>query len=300
MPVKARKMKVEEIIDQLGPPPSTPETPRTEDMYQEVIKVYHEMYAYGFDAFFESNWFYFKENGKMSFPQRGNLLEHMAAFLNVLEGVKVSDHNQMVYSGILETRIVWELAKMAAVAAPENADNRMRATLPPDDDAIEVKNRFTVVEALLCGDFLYSNPLTPPLHDANHHRVRQFDFWYQLGELVRRHSGQPNSSSDTAPRDEALNKLRWLLDGRENRDVLYSIAVLRHLAPRFDPTRASQARYHVPETDPENKVAVATKFLLAQAQVTGGTTNVVRRFSDIGARAFVNPGMNIAGRFGSS
>jgi hypothetical protein len=287
-------MRIDEIIDLLGPPAPAQQISHTEETFNEITKVYHEMYAGGLSAFFETSWYYFTENGKMTFPKDANLIEHMATFLKILEGVKANDHTQMAYSGVLETRIVWELA-CTAYQVPERATNSMRLNLPPDNDAIEARNRLHVVEALLCGDELLSNPLCPPVADGDHHRVRQFDFWYSLAEFVRRREN-PNSPAAVKAREDVLARMRHLLDGRENRDVLYSIAVVRELAPNFDAGYAATIPQHLDESDPKNRLAVASKFLLDESQVTGGTTNVVRRFSDIASRAFVNPGVNIARR----
>ncbi|PON27425.1 hypothetical protein TGAM01_v203806 [Trichoderma gamsii] len=292
--LRAKKMRIDEIIDLLGPPAPAQQISHTEETFNEITKVYHEMYASGLSAFFETSWYYFTENGKMSFPKDANLIEHMATFLKILEGVRANDHAQMAYSGVLETRIVWELA-CTAYQMPDRATNSMRLNLPPDNDAIEARNRLQVVEALLCGDELLSNPLSPPVADADHHRVRQFDFWYSLAEFVRKRDN-PNAPAVVKMREDILSRMRHLLDGRENRDVLYSIAVVRELAPDFDAGYATTIPQHLDETDPKNRLAVASKFILDESQVTGGTTNVVRRFSDIASRAFVNPGVNIARR----
>ncbi|EHK41023.1 hypothetical protein TRIATDRAFT_321285 [Trichoderma atroviride IMI 206040] len=292
--LRAKKMRIDEIIDLLGPPAPAQQISHTEETFNEITKVYHEMYASGLSAFFETSWYYFTENGKMSFPKDANLIEHMATFLKILEGVRANDHTQMAYSGVLETRIVWELA-CTAYQMPDRATNSMRHNLPPDNDAIEARNRLQVVEALLCGDELLSNPLSPPVADADHHRVRQFDFWYSLAEFVRKRDN-PNAPAVVKMREDVLSRMRHLLDGRENRDVLYSIAVVRELAPDFDAGYATTIPQHLDETDPKNRLAVASKFILDESQVTGGTTNVVRRFSDIASRAFVNPGVNIARR----
>ncbi|EHK16873.1 uncharacterized protein TRIVIDRAFT_1173, partial [Trichoderma virens Gv29-8] len=292
--LRAKKMKIDEIIDLLGPPAPVQQISHTEETFNEITKVYHEMYASGLSAFFETSWYYFTENGKMTFPKDANLIEHMATFLKILEAVKANDHTQMAYSGVLETRIVWELA-CTAYQIPDRAINSMRLNLPPDNDPTEARNRLQVVEALLCGDELLSNPLSPPVADGDHHRVRQFDFWYSLAEFVRRREN-PNSPATVKIREDVLSRMRHLLDGRENRDVLYSIAVVRELAPNFDSGYAATIPQHLDESDPKNRLAVASKFILDESQVTGGTTNVVRRFSDIASRAFVNPGVNIARR----
>ncbi|KAH6606453.1 hypothetical protein Trco_005606 [Trichoderma cornu-damae] len=292
--LRAKKMKIDEIIDLLGPPAPVQQISHTEETFNEITKVYHEMYAGGLSAFFETGWYYFTENGKMTFPKDANLIEHMATFLKILEAVKANDHAQMAYSGVLETRIVWELA-CTAYQMPDRANNSMRLSLPPDNDAIEARNRLQVVEALLCGDELLSNPLSPPVADGDHHRTRQFDFWYSLAEFVRRRDN-PNAPATIKVREDVLSRMRHLLDGRENRDLLYSIAVVRELAPTFDSGYATTIPQHLDESDPKNRLAVASKFILDESQVTGGTTNVVRRFSDIASRAFVNPGVNVARR----
>ena len=288
-------MKVDDLLNSLGTVPPVPEQIQSENTYHEVVKVYHEMYAPGLHAFFESTWFYFLEQGKMSFPRQGPLVGQMAVFLKVLEGVKVNDHAQMSYSNILELRLVWELARLAASTAADSADSAGRwagGSLPPENDRLEVMNRFYVVQTLLDGDNIRWNPLTPPSQDANHHRMRELDFWYNLGEYLRMADGEQGTDM-LRRRDEAMGKIRRLLDGRENRDVLYSIVVLRQYAHRFDLAQALQSKYHLPEEDPKNRVVVASKFISAQSHVTGGTTNVVRRLCDLAARLYINSGDNI-------
>ncbi|KAJ0152027.1 Uncharacterized protein HZ326_5483 [Fusarium oxysporum f. sp. albedinis] len=292
--LRANKMKIDEIIDLLGTVPTSQNIAHTEGTHNEITKVYHEMYAPGLASFFESGWYHFTENGSPSFPRSQRLVELMASFLKALEAVKVNDQTQMAYSGILETRLVWELAR-AAYDPPTAASAISTTTLPHDGDAKETQNRVRVVEALLCGDYLSVNPLCPPMQDPDSYRTRQFDFWYSLAEFVRTRE-DPNGPSAAKSREEMLSRMRYLLDGRENRDVLYSIAVVRELAPHFDSPYGNAAPQHADESDPKNRLSVASKFIYDESQVTGGTTNVVRRLCDIAYRAFVNPGVNIARR----
>jgi hypothetical protein len=87
--------------------------------------------------------------------------------------------------------------------------------------------------------------------------------------------------------------MRAVLDGRENRDVLYSIAILREYTMQFDAALAEHnAPTHLNEMDPRSKLAVATRFMQDEA-AKSGTTNVVRRFADLAYRAFVRPGGNV-------
>ncbi|KAI1065823.1 hypothetical protein LB507_000015 [Fusarium sp. FIESC RH6] len=289
--LRANKMNIDEIIKLLGQVPSPQSGPHSEEMLNEVTKVYHEMYAHGLSAFFETNWYFFTENGKMSLPRNPHVVDLLATFLKTLEAVRVNDHSQMAYSGILETRLVWELARLAYDAHP---------TIPPgapsnETEVKEAQHRVRVVEALLCGDYLPTNPLCPPYQDPDTARTRQLDFWYSLAEFVRTRDN-PTSQPAVKVREDMLARMRYLLDGRENRDVLYSIAVVRELAPQFDSPYGNNTPQHVDESDPKNRLAVASKFIYDESQVTGGTTNVVRRFCDIAHRAFVNPGVNIGRR----
>lgn len=137
-------MTVEEIIAQLlGPLPSVQQISHTEETFNEIVKVYHEMYAHGLGAFFETGWYFFVENGKMTFPKEAALIEQMALFVKILESVQVNDHRQMLYSGALETSLVWELAR-TAYQTPENTNSAARIALPPDADPTEARIDFAL------------------------------------------------------------------------------------------------------------------------------------------------------------
>jgi hypothetical protein len=88
--------------------------------------------------------------------------------------------------------------------------------------------------------------------------------------------------------------MRSLLDGRENRDVLYSIAVLREYTAYWDAGSNEQSvPSRLEESDLRSKLAVATRFIRDESTTAGGTTNVVRRFAELAYRAFVQPGVNV-------
>lgn len=267
----------------MGPEPPQQDIVQTPDTLREITQIYHEIYAPGLTAFLETQWFKFKDNNNAdSFPPNQLLRDQFLAFLESLK--RPSDTEQMGNTGLLETRIVWHLA-CVALTIPVGM-NAGLSVLPADNDPTEARNRLWVVKHLLEGDILETNPLAAPVPDVDFHRQREFEFWYNLAEFVR--------LRDESRRNEILEHLRDLLDGRENRDVLYSVAVARQLAPHFPPGYQNSLPEHLEEDQPVNKLAVAAKFLQDEARVSGGTTNVVRRFSEIAARAFVNPGHNIA------
>ncbi|KAI1467668.1 uncharacterized protein F4812DRAFT_471638 [Daldinia caldariorum] len=287
-----RKMKVHELVGMTGTVPPVLESPLNGEKLAEVRDLYEQVYAPGLEKFFETEW-YTKPQGVGTLMSSTAVNEMLAGFLQSMAKTDANDVAGMQYSANLEFRVVWDLTTL--VYTSEYKIN-VGEHLPPPDDGSEARNRVAVFEALLSGDNLDQNFLhpPPPAADIRLHRIREFKFWYLLAEFLRIRD-QPGVDM-TRQRDYYLGQLRELLDGRENRDVLYSLAVIRALAPNFPPDFESTLPPHLDETDPKNKLAVARKFIQDESQVTGGTTNVVRRFSELAVRAFIAPGSNITRR----
>lgn len=287
-----RKMKVHELVGMSGAIPPALDSPLTSEKLAEVRDLYDQVYAPGLEKFFETEW-YTKPRGLGTLISNTAVNEMLAGFLQSVSKTDANDVAGMQYSANLEFRVVWDLASL--VYASEYKVN-VGEQLPPPDDGSEARNRVTVFEVLLSGDYLEQNPLQPPPAgaDIRLHRIREFKFWYFLAEFL---CVKDQLGLDMArQREYILGQLRELLDGRENRDVLYSLAVIRALAPTLPPDFESTLPPHLDESDPKNKLAVARKFIQDESQVTGGTTNVVRRFSELAVRAFIVPGSNIIRR----
>lgn len=285
-------MKIDELIGLLGPIPPIKDAPLTDDLFREITRVYHEIYVYGLNAFFETVWFDTRDaKGNRSFPNNKSAVDHFATFLQAIQTTQPNDRASMLSSGILEARLIWVLASLPYTMSPARVNNSVNG-LPHPGDPVEIRNRIHVFEALLSGDYIDSNPLAVPVPHADLHRTREFDFWRTLGDYVS-FRDEP-SISRAVQREEALGRLRLLLDGRENRDLLYSIAIARELSPRYPPGYENAVPQHVDESDPKNKLFVACDFIRREALATGGTTNVVRRFSELANQAFINPGVNVA------
>lgn len=282
-----RKMTVDELVNMGGATPPPVDSPLSADKLNEVRDLYEQVYAVGLEAFFETKW-YTSPQGLNALVSHTGVNEMMAGFLQSMAKTDANDVAGMQYSANLEFRVVWDLATLVNVseAKVDTGD-----TLPPSDDGSEARNRVFVFGALLSGDYLDQNPLTPAPAQGDYHRIREFRFWYYLAEFLRI-KDQPNVDM-TAHRERILGLVRELLDGRENRDVLYSFAIIRTLAPKFPPDFESTLPPHLDESDPKSKLAVARKFIQDESQVTGGTTNVVRRFSELAVRAYILPGGNI-------
>lgn len=265
-------------------PPETNLMP-TPQSVEELTKIYYEIYVPGLCQFFESQWFNFKTEGHNSvsiFLHNKPLISLLGSFLVSLHTVN-ADPTHTAYCGHLETRVVWALAKLA-YSVPSGS-NMPRDEPLPEDNASEVRNRVIVFETLLNGESLAVNPLIPPPKNSDPQRRKEYEFWYSLAEFLR--------LADFSERDQHLRKLRTMLDGRENRDVLYSLAVIRQLAPQFEPGWEDKVPDHLNEKEPLNQLHVAIQFIKAEAAATGGTTNVVRHLAFVATRALINPGVNI-------
>ncbi|KAI1485586.1 hypothetical protein F5X96DRAFT_659411 [Biscogniauxia mediterranea] len=284
-------MKVYELVSMGGAAPPALDAPLSKERLDEVKDLYEQVYAPGLEKFFETEW-YIKPQGIHSLVANAAVNEMLAGFLQSMAKTDANDVASMQYSANLEFRVVWDLATLVYTSEYKtNVGHR----LPPTDDGSEARNRVAVFDALLAGDFLDHNPLFPPPENADsadYHRIREFKFWYWLAEFLRIKDAV--NMNMTNQREQVLGQIRELLDGRENRDVLYSLAVIRALAPNFSPDFESTLPPHLDESDPKSKLAVARKFIQDEAQVTGGTTNVVRRFAELAVRAFIVPGSNIS------
>lgn len=278
-------MKIDDVIASAGAAPPETHMMPTPQSVEELTKLYYEIYVPGLCQFFESQWFNFQTQGHNPvsiFLHNRPLISLLGNFLVSLHTVN-ADTNHSAYCSHLETRIVWALAKLAYTVPP--GTNMPREDPLPEDNASEVRNRVYVFEALVCGDSLTTNPLIPPPRNADAQRRKEYEFWYSLAEFLRLRS-----------RPERLSQLKIMrerLDGRENRDVLYSLGIIRQFAPEYEAGWEKKVTDYLDEEDSINRLHVAVQFIKAEASPTGGT-NVVRQLSHVACRALT--GVNLPRR----
>ncbi|ETS72984.1 hypothetical protein PFICI_15376 [Pestalotiopsis fici W106-1] len=287
----AKNMRVDELVSLGRPlPPEAKSLPDQAQM-DEIRGLYDEIYAPGLEKFFETRWYTQESTGTQLVTVHDSVVKRIAALLSLVGRADQQKQNAMTESANAEFRTVWDLACLPFATPPRI---NPPSVIPPDHDSAEARNRVYVIEALLSGTILMDNPLVRPPPSGDLRRVRELDFWYHLGEFCRVEPlGNPPNPIISSQRDQILNRIRTLLDGRENRDVLYSVAIMRALSPEFPPDFESTLPQHLDENDPKSKLAVARKFVQDESKVTGGTTNIVRRFSELATLAFINPGVNV-------
>lgn len=295
----AKKMKVDELIALGGFTPPTSSSPPSASVIDECMKIYNEIYGPGLSLFFESKWYELQEssagssNPAAAIRENQQILALLTTFIKTINGILNPSSTELTYSNRLESCVVWALARLPGSLFPGDEPVWPHDAVPVEDNPLEAWHRVTIYETLVSGGTLEVNPFPPPSPGAiDPARKRELEFWYYLGEYLRQNHSSP-SAADTAAREQALRFLRSLLDGRENRDVLYSTAVLREYTARWDAALNEQtAPSHLDETDPRCKLAVATRFIRDMGASTGGTTNVVRRMAEVVYMSFVRPGAN--------
>lgn len=285
-------MKIDELIAVGGVTPPTPSSPPSPTLLSEIPKLYDEVYSRGLMLFFESRWYELNEGRTrpatiLHNPQLVTLFSSFLQHIATLKGTGLGD---LKIPSHLETCLIWALACLPASCA---APDQTRWPSPHGADGMETWHRVYVFEILLSGDTLATNPLPPPpIGENNTPRNTEQEFWHYLGQYLLAGHSSP-SPQDTATRERFLALLRSTLDARENRDVLYSIAILREYTAHWDAVQNEQTvPPHLEESDPRSKLVVATKFIRAEMAATGGTTNVVRRFAELAYRSFVRPAVN--------
>lgn len=290
-------MKVDELIALGGVPPRPPSSPPSLELIDEMTKLFNEVYVPGLTLFFETQWYNLAKDraaavlSAATLPNNQTLVSLFASFIQSISKIKSTDPAGMAPSGHLETSVVWALACLPFSTALQSSHHSSSSPVGPGIDTVEICARLQVFETLISGGTLHTNPLSPPTGSMATPRRNELEFWYNLAQyLLQSHA----SAAGASTREHLLGLMRSLLDGRENRDVLYSIAVLREYTARWDAALNEQnVSAHLEESDPRSKLAVATRFVRDEGTSTGGTTNVVRRFADLAYRAFVRPGVNV-------
>ncbi|KAK6858420.1 hypothetical protein PG995_006119 [Apiospora arundinis] len=287
LPSRTPKMPINQLVAMMGVSLPTPQAPPSAALLSDVRGLLTEIYGPGLERFFESGWFTKEQTIDMLMTDRSTT-DVLAAFLHTLSSVSANRPSLALdYPASLEPLVVWKTT-LACFAEPSNQQMNAGRLLPPPDDMVEAHNRLTVFDALISGDVLSQNPLQPMLFEGDFHRLREFEFWFYLGEILT--IGSDPSHPMPPKREEILGKMRTVLDGRENRDVLYAIAIMRAYTPEAPAHFENTLPAHLDESMPRSKLAVARKFIQDEAKVTGGTTNVARCFSEIAARAFITRG----------
>jgi white-opaque regulator 2 len=262
-----------------------PPTPSiAQDRLDEMKNLYISTFAPAIDKFLEVQWYTQK-----SLPKLVSDNELLARFSLLVDWFMTKDpENFTAQIQSMEANVFWSFMDMPA--RPRGTQNGAggQDSAPEMPDEKEAAAKITILEALITGQHLEENPISPPspperpgLQEQIKGRAGQF--WHSMGRFL---TLQDNDAVSALEIDRALSTCRGVLDNFENRDVIYSIAIVRHLSQRFQdfPRSIPQPKTNE-EKDAEEKISVAKKFLEDEAQGRG-TTQIIQRVCGMAIRAW--------------
>lgn len=283
------------------PPKAVPasQSPQ-DDLLKEIDYLYRTTYAPAIDAFLECQWY-----GQHSATYLQNSTEAMSCFTSVLhlfKDTKTEQYDLMRRLPSSESELIWALMRLPR-SVPESLANQ-------SPELQVVLNRLLVVERLITGQQLTEEPISDAVIQSTSHKKheRRVKFWRSMNQFVStvRSSSQASSptphGADTPMADasssidaaQTLKAMRGVLEGQENRDVLYSIAVVQHYGTKFPgevgrsftPTSNGQQNGHSAQDKADlDKLRVAKRFLEDEAQ-DQGMSQVVQRLCGMAVRSW--------------
>ncbi|KAL2841787.1 hypothetical protein BJX68DRAFT_169162 [Aspergillus pseudodeflectus] len=282
---RLKQVQISDLLALRGvpPPPPHPITTLPPNRLEEIQAVFQATYAPAIDKFFETRWF--TEKAMSHLMANAQLMAEYSALIEAFNG-DLGDPNVIAQLESFEASVVW--STMTLCRHVMNVSNGSQQ----DYDLLVATKRLDVIEAMITGDHLDSNPLSqfparepaadPPTMPDQLVR-RQLDFWSAIGFFLTLHDNEASAAKEI---DDTLSRCRTLLDTHENRDVIYSIAIARHLGQRWaDFPHSFPQPITTNEKDAGAKLYVAQKFLEQEAGGKG-TTQVVKRLCGMVVRSW--------------
>ena len=158
------------------------------------------------------------------------------------------------------------------------------------DGVYDAAKRMEIFENLVTGEYLESSSAPSQASEESNGtalndqlKTRERDFWRLVHTFLTVRDDEASAAKEI---DDTLASCRSLLDSRENRDVIYSVMVARHVGARI-----SEFPENLPQpanNDEENartKVFVAKKFIEDESNGKG-TNQVVQRLCGMAHRSW--------------
>ena len=244
------------------------------------------MYAPGIDKFLETKWFV--QRGMIYLMRNKRLCDQFSALIQryAMDQTHPSYYQNWGITQSLEATVVWAMIAMCRQGASNSPVEEQDAK----DGVHDAVKRMEIFENLVTGDYLDSS--SAPLQVAEDSngtalndqlKSRERDFWRLVHTFLTIRDDEASSAKEI---DDTLTSCRGLLDSRENRDVIYSVMVARHVGARISefPDNLQQPANN-DEGDAMTKVHVAKKFIEDEANGKG-TNQVVQRLCGMALRSW--------------
>ena len=282
LPVKQVRINDLLALNDIPPPPPHPITPIQQHRLDEIQAVFLATYAPGLDQLLETH--FFQTTALPYVMKDTQLLANYSALIDAYNG-NMQDPNVAARVESFEASVIW-----STISVIRQAASTWTGELPAKDNPKIMAARLNVLEVLITGEHLDANLLGhyKPEEDPSQSQLggqmiqRGFDFWRSIGHFLTLHDNEASSAKEI---DDTLARCRVLLDTHENRDVIYSVAIARHLGQRWtDFPHSLPQPITTNEKDAGAKLYVAQKFL--ENQASGGTTQTMKRFCGMVVRSW--------------
>ena len=292
-----KRSKVDELLALRGVSPAAlvaVPRPLPPTLHEQIKEIYLRAYAPALDKFFETKWFQLR--GLSHLLNDDHLCDQIATLIRrfAIDTNHPSYFAATAATHSLEATVIWAMMSLARrVAESPNPANGQVNYLEVNDGVQDAAKRFKIFENLVLGQYLDSKPEPDPeTFRANgtvfeeQQKNRERDFWRHIHTFLTLHDDEASSANEI---DETLGKCRVLLDSRENRDVIYSIVIARHLGARVAefPNNLQQPTSNE-EDGEKNKLYVAKGFIESEAGGKG-TNQVIQRVCGMVVRSWPMP-----------
>ncbi|KAI5288875.1 hypothetical protein KEM54_004756, partial [Ascosphaera aggregata] len=298
--LRMRHVRIQDLLSVRGhvsplPPEIEVPLPRVEE-----IKMIYMSYANGIDKFLECHWF--ETKGLAYLLENKSLLSQYSALLDGFNDRNIHDPNVLAQVESREASVIWNTFTLCRSAhARILADDGSATPSNNDPELLYAVKRLSVIETMLTGSHLETNPVdlnSYPESDPTYRlpglggqiKIRELEFWQSIGRFLV-FPGDDDPNDDTAQREKeaALLTCRGLLDTFENRDVIYSIAIARHIA-KFQPGKIKTVPATADERDASSKLYVACRFLEDESRGKG-TNQVIKRVAGMIVKYWEDPAL---------
>jgi hypothetical protein len=268
----------------IDPPPPHPVGNLPPGRLEEIQAVFLATYAPAIDKLLEVRWY--SEKALPVLMADAQLMADYSALINAFNDWNLGDQGTLARLESFEASIIWR--SMVLCRQVPSAENGQYGQ---DWNLLATTARLNAIEALLSWNHLEQNALsrtlgmdaaTPP-NPPDQFMQRQLDFWSELGDFLTLHDNEASSAKQI---DDTLTRCRSLLDTYENRDIIYSIAIARHLGQRWAdfPNNLPKVGYSN-EKEAGTKLFVAQKFIEEEAEGKG-TTQIYKRICCMAVRSW--------------
>ncbi|KAL8998008.1 MAG: hypothetical protein Q9169_002848 [Polycauliona sp. 2 TL-2023] len=288
--VIGKRSRIDDLVAYEGDPSylTQPLAPTTFDNLRTCIQ---KVYCTQIDKFLETQWFF---NRALDHVLRDvRLTERINRLISLftIEPRSPTYEQSAFATRSLEAGIIWSIMNIARrVSGPLDPPNPQINSDEVNAGVLEAARRVNIFETLLTGQHLDTEAAAPMAEQpangtsfqAQQHQ-RENDFWRLLHKFLTIHDDEASASHEL---DRTLNDAKGLLDLKENRDVMYSVAVVRLHGARETLENVPQQNNR--SSEPEDKLLdKAKKFL--EGQTVRGTNQVVQRVCGMASKAWTLP-----------